>query len=452
MSTLRTTGILVLAIALALPAADSRAYAQGFVYMEVPKDGRIYVFNDMKAYTEFQQTGDIEEKITRIGAGPNGETMIFDGEEAINLYNFRHNLPGEVIVKPETPALAVQEKLPYKFSGLMFGDYFYNVSRDPNIATQPNVATGGSEDFNAFQFRRIYFTFDDDISTSFTTRFRLEMDQVSLASNLKISVFVKDAYLKWKNVFANSDLTFGIQPTPAYDVSENFWGYRSLDKTIMDLRGIVPSRDFAVSLRGKFDTPGKYNYWIMVGNNSGNSPEIDKYKRFYFHFQYKPSDAFTVTAYEDIKQNPFILDPNNGANHLGNGMYTTAFFASYAKADCFRAGFETFFQHTANGNKIGSAAPFVLRPRNGVGYSLWAWYNFNPKIGVVGRYDHFDPNKDDSFKGDSRNYFIGGLTLKPHKNVSIMPNIQVETYEKIPGGKSFTTSVTPRLTFYCTFP
>ena len=27
--------------------------------------------------------------VTRLGAGPNGETLVFDSEEAINLYNFR---------------------------------------------------------------------------------------------------------------------------------------------------------------------------------------------------------------------------------------------------------------------------------------------------------------------------------------------------------------------------
>lgn len=449
------SGVVVLIAALLLLAASVQVQAQGMFYMEVPKDGRIYVFNNQKSYMEFQQTGDIEAKILRIGTGPNGETMVFDSEDAIHLYNFKHNLPDEVIAKPEPAAApAMQEKLPYRFSGLMFGDYFYNTSRDPNIATMPNVATGGAKDLNGFQFRRIYFTFDDDLSPSFTTRFRLEADQAALSSNGKISVFVKDAYLQWKNAFGQSDLWFGEQPTAAYDASESAWGFRSLEKTIMDLRGIVPSRDLSVALKGKFDANGKYNYWVSVGNNSGNSPEIDKFKRFYFQFRYKPSDNFQFAIYDDIKQNPKLVDPNNANNKLADNTNTFAAFVNVAKKDKYSLGFETFVSSTANGNKVGALPPFQLSSKKAIGYSAWGWYQFNTIAGVVGRYDYFEPNNGSAtvFEGDKRNLYLFALFLKPHKNVWIMPNVEIESYEDSPTGASYETSVTPRLTFYCTFP
>ncbi|MCK7527972.1 MAG: hypothetical protein MZV64_65435 [Ignavibacteriales bacterium] len=78
----------------------------------------------------------------------------------------------------------------------------------------------------------------------------------------KISVFVKDAYLQWKNIFKGSDLIFGIHPTPAYEISEGIWGNRFLEKTIMDLRGIVSSRDLGASLKGKFSEEGIFKYWV----------------------------------------------------------------------------------------------------------------------------------------------------------------------------------------------
>src|SRR5574341_1561714 len=99
-------------------AFAQQAHAQGSFYVEEQKDGRIYVFNNMKTYDEWKKSGEMGKSITRIGAGPNGETIVFDSEEAIHLYNFKHNIPGEVMVKPETPPPAGQEKLPYKFSGL----------------------------------------------------------------------------------------------------------------------------------------------------------------------------------------------------------------------------------------------------------------------------------------------------------------------------------------------
>ena len=38
--------------------------------------------------------------ITLLGYGPNGETMVFDSEEAIHLYNFKHNRPGDPRPQP----------------------------------------------------------------------------------------------------------------------------------------------------------------------------------------------------------------------------------------------------------------------------------------------------------------------------------------------------------------
>ncbi len=336
-----------------------QAGAQGFSYAEETKDGRIYVFNNMKAYQDWKASGEMGKSITRIGAGPNGETIVADSIEALQLYYFKHNLPAEVV--PETPAPAVQEKLPYKFSGYMFGDYFYNTSRDPNVSKFSNVAIQpGDEDQNAFQFRRIYFTFDDDISPKFTTRFRLEADQAALSSNGRISVFVKDAYLRWKNAFSMTDVIFGIQPTPAFEISESVWGYRSLEKTILDLRGIVSSRDIAVSLRGKLDTNGKYNYWVMAGNGSGNNPEIDKFKRAYFNFWWKPNEKFQATIYEDYRALPDIPNPNDAAQNISNSSWTTAWFAGYGLKDKYQIGYEGFFVKTGQRHETRFGGAFHI--------------------------------------------------------------------------------------------
>src|SRR3990172_9476345 len=84
-----------------LPAATVPLEAQGSFYMEVPKEGRIFVFNNMKVYNDWVQSGELGVSITRIGAGPNGETLVFDSEEAVHLYNFKHGLPGETFIRAE---------------------------------------------------------------------------------------------------------------------------------------------------------------------------------------------------------------------------------------------------------------------------------------------------------------------------------------------------------------
>ncbi len=140
-----------------------------------------------------------------------------------------------------------QEESKGKIHGYMFGDYFYNLSRDANASSISNAVEKGEKDFNAFQFRRIYFGYDYTINEKFSTRFRVEADQKENTSGGKIGLFVKDAYLKWKNIIDGSDLIVGFSPTPSFGVSEDYWGYRSLEKTIMDLRKVASSRDFGVS-------------------------------------------------------------------------------------------------------------------------------------------------------------------------------------------------------------
>ena len=44
---------------------------------EVHDDGRIYAFYDKKTFEEFMQIGETTFRLTQIGAGPNGETMVF---------------------------------------------------------------------------------------------------------------------------------------------------------------------------------------------------------------------------------------------------------------------------------------------------------------------------------------------------------------------------------------
>jgi len=44
---------------------------------EVHDDGRIYAFYDKKTFKEFMQVGETAYRLTRIGTGPNGETMVF---------------------------------------------------------------------------------------------------------------------------------------------------------------------------------------------------------------------------------------------------------------------------------------------------------------------------------------------------------------------------------------
>jgi len=339
-----------------------------------------------------------------------------------------------------------------KISGQVFADYFYNVARDTGFAALNNAAVDGAKDFQGFVLRRATLNYDKDISEKFSARFRLEADSKSNTSNSKIGVFVKDAYLKWKNVFEGSDLIIGIQPTSSFEISEKYWGYRSLERTVQDLRGYVSSRDFGVALRGKLSETGSVNYAVMFGNNSANSPETDKYKRYYIALDFKPIDNFIVAVTGDFKAKHSVIDPNNDGETLPNNSLLGSLFLGYSEKNKYSFGVETAMQVNQNSMlHTDENLNIELKNLNSLAISLFGSYWFTETLAGVVRYDYFDPNIDELSKYNSRNYFIAGLDIKADKNISIIPNVIFESYESRSNGSSIDPSVTGRVTLAFNF-
>jgi hypothetical protein len=360
-----------------------------------------------------------------------------------------------------------------QFSGVFYGDYFYNIARDTSTARTnlPSSALTGPQSLQGFIVRRVYFTYDYDIAEKFATRFRLELDMTPNASgayaiveNKNLSVFVKDAWLRWKSIFKGSDLYFGISPTAAYELSEREWSFRSLEKTIMDLRGITAARHVGVDLRGNLDEEGTFGYWVTVANvDNGQKPKDltprlengDKYNLYSAHFSAKPSKEFVFTLYGDFRPTYPVNDPastTSPKSTVSHNTLTSALFVGYRAKTDYAIGVEGFMQHTAN-DYADPADMNSLKPLDKIGISLWAWYNFADDLGAVARYDYYDPKtgSNNVEKGNSRQYILAGLAYRPAKNVQVIPNLQIETYESIPNGRSIGTAVTGRVTLAASF-
>lgn len=350
-----------------------------------------------------------------------------------------------------TLSLFPQQESSGKISGYMFGDYFYNILRDSAIDKINSKALNGIKNLQGFQFRRIYFTYDYKISDQFSTRFRMDAQTVVGTNSTVFSTFVKDAFLKWNDIFSGSSLIFGIQPPPSFDVTEDYWGYRSLEKTIMDLRGVANSRDFGLVLKGKINSEGTINYWLMYGNGSVLDTEGDKYKRTYAHIDIKPAENLRVILYGDYRFKPDKGYPSLTEQTFKNDAVTTDLLVAYRQAENFSVGAESFIQFNYNDVVKPEQDVYKVINRNAMGISLFGWYKFSDLLVGVGRYDFYDPNFSGDFKGDSRNYFIAGLSFILHPKVKITPNFLLETYETPVNGISIDPSLTGRVTFYYEF-
>lgn len=59
-------------------------------YDETIKDGRVYVFTSRERMDSFKKTGETGKCIIKVGYGPEGETIVFDSDEAVQGYEKRN--------------------------------------------------------------------------------------------------------------------------------------------------------------------------------------------------------------------------------------------------------------------------------------------------------------------------------------------------------------------------
>ena len=157
------TALKTIATALAcILALSSAALAQGFFYKEA-KDGRIYVFNLGAEYERWAAAGETGRAITKLNYGPNGETVVFDSEEAIDLYNFKHEI-AEVVIKPKPPRLELvwrdgktritTDSAYLEMSTRLQVRYTHEL---PDDSVQPAGTAAKGDDKGSFRIRRAKF-------------------------------------------------------------------------------------------------------------------------------------------------------------------------------------------------------------------------------------------------------------------------------------------------------
>jgi len=333
-----------------------------------------------------------------------------------------------------------------QIKGNMFGDYYYNVENHKDA----------SKDENAFQLRRVYFTFENNISQNIKIRFRLESGSQKFGTESKINPFVKHAFLEWTNLIPNHRLYLGIAETNAFKNAEAYWGYRPIEKTIMDLNKISSSADLGIALKG--DLNESLHHWLTIFNGTGyGSAEVDQFKKIGYAFWITPAQGLILEAYADYeKQDPDKPNFEYATDYYGSsGYYTVKGFAGY-DAPGFTLGAEAFMRtnmESGTTNMDTGEKADVKRS----GYSLFgSWITPVPKLKLFARYDYFDPNTGDDVITDENgttgldNEFtriFAGLDYIPSHNVHIMPNIIYMKYAEDGVDADFTA----RITFFYKF-
>lgn len=344
-----------------------------------------------------------------------------------------------------------------KFSAQFFSDYYYKVHAD-SLGRGSNQYSGAGvpKDYSNFEVRRVYLGYNYDISPDFTTEFLLAYEGNNDASG-KRTVYVKLANIQWKNIFSNATAVFGAQATPSFALlSEGVWGYRSVEKTLLDKNGIAGSNDVGVGLRGSFTDDKNYGYDIMYANGTGAAPENDRYKRVYGDLWAKFMDKkLIVNVYGDLERKSELPKDNS----------TMKFFVAYATAP-LTIGVEGFIQTL--GNAVVDTIAKANLDQKKFGLSFYVTGNIiEKKLNFFARYDMFNPDQNYEQTGigyqpayvksstTKENFIVAGLDWTPVTNVHIMPNLWYTGYSsKLPnvsGKVESDADIVPRVTCFYKF-
>ena len=145
---------------------------------------------------------------------------------------------------------------------------------------------------DGFALNRAYINYSTDISEELFFKIRLD---ASRPLNNRLYVFVKNAYVDWK--CDNGDkLSMGLIGTNSYGVQEKNWGYRFIEKSVVDKYGMTNTADLGISYSKSF---GKVKSSVQLLNGEG--------------FGYA-EENFNQAIYMSVLYGESRLDKNDGMN------------------------------------------------------------------------------------------------------------------------------------------
>ncbi|MFP4081988.1 MAG: hypothetical protein ACLFVG_04425 [Candidatus Aminicenantes bacterium] len=327
-----------------------------------------------------------------------------------------------------------------KLKGCMFADYYYVASHHSGPTDE-----GGVEGRHGFWLRRIYFTAENKLADNIKVRLRLEMSspgKFPFDSSDKVSAVVKDAYLSCKT--GRQELFFGIVSTPTFGHHiEDIWGYRSLEKTPLDLMKMASSRDFGIGLKGSLDEGKTVNYYILFGNGASNRGETDKGKKIYGSLAFKPVRGLTLEAYGDYE-----YQKDHKSYYVIQGF--GAFQGNWGRIGAMYA--RRHFDQEETGYDFDLISGFVV-------------VKAAKDVDVIARCDRmFGEGFEDHFKGDGVSYvpfanrpgapfnlFIGGISWEAAKNIWLIPNIKYVFYDDPDVGEKPSKDIYTNMTVWFKF-
>jgi hypothetical protein len=400
---------LVVAVMAMLAACTPAAWAQtGEYYQEMRVDERIYVFSTEKKYTAYQQSKDMGVAITRLGYGPNGETVIFEDAQAIEAFNKKYGKTEAPPKEAKTPDIKLPFNVQYRMPGLRLSfakaeinlsnrlQVRYTADMFDDIRNPPDPLPTSLEDRSSFRIRRFKTKFDGWIYSKNLT-YELQLNWPDSSNVLEDANFDYD--------FTNGKRAFrfkaGQFKAPFSHQQLTSSGNQQLvDRSILDAF-YVPARQIGVQAWGQFGSPAVADFvdWRFgVFNGNGRTVSANDNDKLEYVGRVVVSPWGSVGYSEsNLEAYPFRLsfageyNNNDTIVRPATGARTGSKVETFGAAVVLKAVRSLFlYGQYYSGTSENPAGVETDRD----GWLIQGGWLFTPRWEIAGRWAQIDPNTD----------------------------------------------------------
>lgn len=294
-----------------------------------------------------------------------------------------------------------------KMGGVIFAHYEYVLSDFLSNGTR-------ADDRNEFDVSRVYLNAASKLDDRMDVFGQLETN-LSSRDNTSNQTFLKQAWLRWNEVYRGASARAGLVPLPWRGFEESIWKHRFVAKTMEDEQGLTPATDRGVVLNGKIPF---MDYDVIIANGEGvgargtTGNETNKHKDY--------AGRISVSPFKEGSLKGFKV---SGLLHKGKKMdnWPRDRVFSSVSYECGRFNVFGGYFTSRDGNGVTTGTDTV----RGRGISLYTNVNLSEAYVVFLRLDKWDPNKD--VDNDARRHFIGGV----EKKISDAVRITLDYHEVI---------------------
>jgi len=305
-----------------------------------------------------------------------------------------------------------------KVGGTMFAD----ISNIKNANGNGKTGQSGTD----YDIKRMYLTvehkFNNTYSFNVTTDFNFDSNTTSpsgaaavtnneagganTASGIKTTqLYLKKAYLQ-ASYADGFNVRVGAADLPWIPFVEGIYGYRYVEQTLIDRTKFGTSSDWGVHAYGSFFNH-IVNYAVSVVDGEGyRQPSLGTVNR---------TSTMDVEGRLNANYKNFTVAVGGYDGKLGGDVANVATYHTAERFDAlaaytdshFRIGGEYFWARYWKDVTTSSLA----KTNSSRGYSVFASYNFTPKLSVFGKYEWVKP-KEDTVAAEHDDYFNVGLSYK----------------------------------------